>query len=351
MRLIVDAMSGDNAPQEIIKGCVEAAVEYGVHLTLVGDKEIVEKELRLLNAPTANFEIVHSSDIITMEDEPTKALRQKPEASMSIGLRLAKEDAGSVFISAGNTGALVTGGTLKRLGPGRLEGIDRPALAPFIPNRRNGSLLLDAGANADCKPLNLVQFAVMGSIYMEKVLGRSNPKVGLINIGTEETKGNELTKAAFALLKETRGINFIGNIEPREMPEGAADILVCDGFTGNVILKLTEGLATSLFGMLKEEMMKSISSKLGALLLKPGLRGFKRKLDYTEHGGAPLLGVNGGIIKAHGSSNARAMKNAIRQGKLYLENGVLSSIKNSIQSFKFMEDSHSCSKGANHLEQ
>jgi glycerol-3-phosphate acyltransferase PlsX len=340
MRLIVDVMSGDNAPLETIKGCVEAVVELGVKLTLVGDREVMERELKLLNAPLSNFELVHSTETITMDDKPAKALRQKPQSSMSIGLMLAKEDPNSVFISAGNTGALVAGGSLRRLGPGRLEGIDRPALAPFIPNRRNGSLLIDAGANAECKPLNLLQFAIMGSIYMEKVLGRSNPTVGLINIGTEETKGNELTRTAYAMLKETKGINFVGNVEPREMPKGAADILVCDGFTGNVILKLTEGLAVSLFGMLKEEMMKSVTTKLGALLLKPSFKGFKKKMDYTEHGGAPLLGVNGGIIKAHGSSNARAIMNAIRQGKLYLDNGVLSSIRDSIRDFDAIEKNH-----------
>ncbi|MDD2503367.1 MAG: phosphate acyltransferase PlsX [Clostridia bacterium] len=208
-----------------------------------------------------------------------------------------------------------------------MKGIDRPALTSLIPYRKRSTLLLDMGANTECKPENLVQFAIMGTVYMENVVGKKNPSVGLLNIGTEETKGSELYKSAYRLMKETKGINFVGNTEARDVPEGVVDILVCDGFTGNIVLKYTEGFAHSLVGMLKETMMKTTRSKLGALMLKPSLMQFKKGMDSTETGGAPLLGINGGIIKAHGSSNGTAIKNAIRQGKLYLENNVLQQIK------------------------
>ena len=236
---------------------------------------------------------------------------------------MVKEDRNSVFVSAGSTGALMAGGLLK---VGRIKGIDRPALAPLVPTRKLPVLLIDAGANADCKPINLVQFAIMGSVYMEKVVGRANPRVGLVNIGQEENKGNELTKEVYSLLKEQKNINFVGNVEARDIPEGVVDILVCDGFVGNTILKLTEGLAMTLFGILKEEFTKSFVTKMGALLLKPGLINIKNMMDYDEVGGAPLLGINGGIIKAHGSSKARAIENAIRQAKLFIENKVLENI-------------------------
>ncbi len=328
MRLIVDAMSGDHAPFEIIKGSVQAVLSYDISLTLVGDSKIIEAALSSQNAPMQRFEIIHTTEVITMEDVPVTAIKKKTDSSMVRGLSMLREDDNSVFISAGNTGALMAGGLLK---VGRIKGIDRPGLAPVLPNKKNGTLLIDVGANTESKPGNLLQFAMMGSIYMEKVLGRVNPTVGLVNIGTEASKGNDLCKAAYPLLKEAKGINFTGNIEARDIPEGLVDVLVCDGFTGNILLKYTEGLALSLFAMLKEELIKTPVRKLGAMLLKPGLRGFKNKLDYSEYGGAPLLGINGGIIKAHGSSNARAIQNAIRQGKVFLDNEVLKSIRASMQ--------------------
>jgi glycerol-3-phosphate acyltransferase PlsX len=274
------------------------------------------------------FKIIHTSQIISMEDKPVEAIKKKTDSSMVKAMELVREDPNSALISAGSTGALLAGGLLK---VGRIKGIDRPALTSVLPNRKDGTLLLDMGANTDVKPDNLAQFAMMGTVYMEKVLGRTNPTVGLLNVGTEETKGSELYKSAYQLLKEMKNINFAGNVEARDVPEGVVDIIVCDGFTGNIVLKYTEGLATSLFGMLKDEMMKTTRSKLGALLMKPGLRKFKKLMDYTEVGGAPLLGINGGIIKAHGSSNATAIKNAIRQGKLFLENGVLDSIRGAVE--------------------
>jgi glycerol-3-phosphate acyltransferase PlsX len=326
--IIVDGMGGDNAPKEIVKGCVEAAVEFNINIHLTGDGQRLEDELKKLNAPMDQFTITHTSQVITMEDSPVMAIRKKTDSSMVKGLEMVRQDPDSVLISAGNTGALMAGGLLK---VGRIKGIDRPALTSILPNRKNGTLLLDMGANTECKPENLAQFAMMGTVYMEKVVGRPNPTVGLLNIGTEETKGSELYKSAYKILGEMKNINFAGNVEARDVPEGVVDIIVCDGFTGNIVLKYTEGLAFSLFGMLKDEMMKTTRSKLGALLLKPGLRNFKKIMDYAEVGGAPLLGINGGIIKAHGSSNGTAIKNAIRQGKLFLENGVLDSIRGAVQ--------------------
>ncbi|NLC44496.1 MAG: phosphate acyltransferase PlsX [Clostridiales bacterium] len=324
MRIIVDGMGGDHAPKEIVKGSVEAALEYGIDITLTGDKQLLEEELKSLNAPMNRFEIIHTTQIITMEDSPVKAIKGKSDSSMVKAMEMIRKDSDSVLISAGSTGALLAGGLLK---VGRIKGIDRPALTALLPFRKRSTLLLDMGANTECKPDNLIQFAIMGTVYMESVVGIKNPTVGLLNIGTEETKGSELYKSAYKLMKETKGINFIGNIEAREVPEGVVDILVCDGFTGNIVLKYTEGFAHSIFSMLKESMMKSTRGKLGAFLLKPSLMSLKKGLDSNEIGGAPLLGINGGIIKAHGSSNGTAIKNAIRQGKLYAENDVLRQIK------------------------
>ena len=242
---------------------------------------------------------------------------------------MVKEQEAEAFISAGNTGALLSGGLLI---VGRIKGIDRPALTSVYPTKKGLSLLVDAGANADCKAKYLHQFAIMGSIYSEKILGVHNPKVGLVNIGVEEGKGNELVKETFKILNES-DINFYGNLEARDIPEGKVDVLVCDGFVGNIILKLTEGVAKNIFSMLKEEFTKNIATKLGALLLKPGLMGFKKKIDYSEYGGAPLLGVKGAVIKAHGSSNEKAIKNAIKQAKLFVENEVLDKIEEDINKF------------------
>jgi glycerol-3-phosphate acyltransferase PlsX len=331
MKIIVDAMGGDHAPGEIIQGCIDAVHEYDISLILVGREDILRDELTKRQAPKEKFEIMHASEVIGTQESPVAAIRKKKDSSMVKAFKLLKEDPERVFVSAGNTGALMAGGLLK---VGRIKGIDRPALAPMIPNLGQGTLLIDAGANADCKVENLVQFAIMGSIYIERVLGRKNPTVGLVNIGEEETKGNELTKAAYQMLKDTEFIHFIGNIEPRDIPQGVVDVLVCDGFVGNTILKLTEGLAISLFGMLKEEFTQNTITKIGALMLKPGLRKIKASMDYAEHGGAPLLGIKGGIIKAHGSSNARAIKNAIRQGMLFIEHQVLKTIMDSVNTPK-----------------
>ena len=327
MKIIVDVMGGDHAPVEILKGCVDAVNEYKIDLTLIGPENIIKEHLSALSAPLDAFEIVNASQVIEPDEAPVIAIKRKKDSSMVKGFEMLRQEPSSAFISAGSTGALMAGGLLK---VGRIKGIGRPALAPLIPTRKEPVLLVDAGANAECKPENLVQFAIMGTVYMEKVLGRKNPTVGLVNIGTEEGKGNELTKATYSLLKEQSNINFFGNVEARDIPAGIVDIIVCDGFTGNIILKLTEGLASSLFGIMKEQFTKGFVSKMGALLLKPSLKGLKDSMDYAEHGGAPLLGVNGGIIKAHGSSDARAIKNAIRQGKRFIDMQVLENIRSNI---------------------
>lgn len=326
MKIVVDAMGGDLGVKVTVKGTVDAVKEYGVNVILVGKKELIEEELKKYQYTDDHIEIVNADEVITNEDKPVKAIRRKKNSSMVVGLTLVKEKKADAFISAGNTGALLSGGLFI---VGRIKGIERAALAPVYPTKKGVSLLIDAGANADCKPKYLQQFAIMGSIYAEKVLNIKEPKVGIVNIGVEEGKGNELTREAFQLLSES-DIDFYGNLEARDIPEGYADVMVCDGFVGNIILKLTEGLAYSIFQVLKEEFTKNLLTKIGALILKPGLKNFKKKLDYTEYGGAPLLGVKGAVIKAHGSSDSKAIKNAIRQAKVFAENKVLERIEQDI---------------------
>lgn len=319
MIIAIDGMGGDHAPQEIIKGCMLALEAYqDISLVIVGQQEAIEKELTKYKTYHNRISIQNASDIITTREAPVSGIRNKKDSSMVVGLEMVKEKKSQAFISAGSTGALMAGSLLK---VGRIKGIDRPALAPIIPTKKQGVLLLDVGANSECRTLNLVQFAMMGSIYMEKAFERSNPKVALVNIGEEEEKGTELVKSAYKALK-TAPCNFVGNVEARDLFEGNVDVLVCDGFTGNIILKLTEGLADTIFTMLKLEFMRNILTKLAALILKPGLRNFRKKMDYTEYGGAPFLGIDGCIIKAHGSSNAIAIKNAIRQARNFIKGNV-----------------------------
>lgn len=327
MKIAVDAMGGDNAPFATVEGSIEAVKEYDVDIILVGKKDVIEKELIKHNYTGSKIQVVNADEVITNDDKPVKAIKQKQNSSMVVAMNMVKNKEADAVISAGSTGALLTGGLFIVK---RIKGIDRAALAPVYPTKRGISLLLDAGANTDCRPKYLQQFAVMGSIYCEKVLKKENPKVGLINIGEEQGKGNELTKEAYELLSNSE-LNFYGNLEARDIPEGHVDVMVADGFIGNIVLKLTEGLASTIFSMLKEEFMKSFVTKLGALILKPGLRKFKNRLDYSEYGGAPLLGVKGAVIKAHGSSNANAIKNAIRQAKIFVENNVIDKIEEDIK--------------------
>lgn len=325
--IYVDGMGGDNAPYEIVKGCVLAANEYNVHVSIIGVQKIIQKELDKHKHIKEKITIIDATEIVNNEDEPVFVIKNKKDSSLVKGMDLVRKNHDSVLISAGNTGALLAGGLLKI---GRIKGILRPALAPIIPTQKNPCLLIDAGANADCKPKQLQQFAIMGSIYMQEVLGKSKPKVGLVNIGSEETKGNELTKESYKLLKESN-LNFIGNVEARDIPYGVADIIVCDGFTGNVILKLTEGLSSFIMQSLKDQILLTLKGKIGGIFLKSSLSDFKKKFDYTEYGGAPFLGINGGLIKAHGSSDANAIKNAIRQGIKYLDQEVTSIIEEEIK--------------------
>ncbi|MGI6697939.1 MAG: phosphate acyltransferase PlsX [Clostridia bacterium] len=326
MRIAVDAMGGDNAPVEVVKGCIRALErDRRLQLIIVGKEESIRDSLG--GYQTERISIVNAAQVISAEDAPVEAIRKKKDSSMVMGMDLVKRKEAGAFISAGNTGALLAG-ALFRIG--RIKGIDRPALAPVLPTLRGGAMLIDAGANAECKPVNLLQFGMMGSAYMKGVLGVQNPRVALVNIGTEQGKGNALTKEAYALLEKS-GLNFIGNIEARSIPEGAADVLVCDGFVGNVILKLTEGLAMALFSQLKAEFTAGVASKLAAAVLKPGLKKLKDRMDYKQYGGAPLLGIAGGCIKAHGSSDALAIENAIMQAIRFIENKVEQTITENVK--------------------
>ncbi|HZK37907.1 MAG TPA: phosphate acyltransferase PlsX [Clostridia bacterium] len=326
MRIVIDAMGGDNAPVATVKGAVEAVKSYNIDVILTGNESMIEEQLAKYDYAREKIEIVHCSEIITNEDKPVSAIREKKDSSMAVALKLVKEKKADAIVSAGNTGALLAGGLLIL---GRIKGIDRPALAPPYPTTDGMSVLIDGGANSDCKPRNLLEFGIMGSVYAEKVFEIKKPSVCIVNIGIEEEKGSEIVKEAHKLCKNGP-FNFKGNIEARDIPAGYADVIVCDGFTGNVILKLTEGLADSIFRLLKEEFVKNTLRKIGASLLKSGFKDFKERFDYTEYGGAPFLGVKGVLIKAHGSSDAKAVKNAIRQGIKFVENNVIDDIAEKI---------------------
>ena len=322
MRIAIDAMGGDHAPDEIVKGALEAANEWkDTHYILVGDSRRIEASLAGASAP--NLEIRHASEVIATDEEPVRAVRRKKDASMVVAGRLVKEGEADALVSAGNTGALMAVGLLV---VGRIEGIERPGLAPMLPTQDDqGVLALDLGANMDAKPEHLLQYALMGSIYQRQVLGNAKPRVGLLNVGTEEAKGNELTKAAYELL-EAAPIQFVGNVEARDVLQRNCDVIVCDGFAGNIMLKAMEGAAGMILGILKEEFTRNRRTKLAAAIMMPGLRGLRKKMDYKEHGGAPLLGVNGVVIKSHGSSDARALKNGLRQARVALKGNLVQSI-------------------------
>ncbi|NLY67003.1 MAG: phosphate acyltransferase PlsX [Tissierellia bacterium] len=326
MKIIVDGMGGDKGHKEVVKGSVDAVKELGVEIIIVGKEDAIEEELKKYDYPNNTIEILNANDVITNDDEPALAIRRKKDSSMVVGLKALTENKGVGFVSCGSTGALLAGGLFIVK---RIKGIERAALAAPYPTTKGMSLLIDSGANVDCKPEYLKQFAIMGSIYCEKVLGYRSPKVGLANIGTEEAKGNTIVKEAYNLLKESN-INFIGNVEARDIPQGVCDVIVCDGFVGNIILKLTEGMAITILSMIKEELTSNFKSKIGALLLKSQFSSLKDKMDYREYGGAPLLGLKQPVIKAHGSSDALAIKNAIRQVKNFVENKVINLIEDDI---------------------
>lgn len=331
MKIIVDAMGGDNAPEEIVRGVIEAKAELNIDITLVGNKSQIEKILVNQKVNINDYEIVNADEVIINNESPTMAIRRKKNSSLVIGMNLLKQGDGDAFISAGSTGAVLAGGLFIL---GRIKGIDRPALAPILPGKNGPFLLIDAGANAECKVKNILQFAIMGSIYTNNALKIKNPSVGLVNIGSEEEKGTEFTKQCYEHLKQMN-LNFTGNIEGREIPKGITNVVLCDGFTGNLILKMYEGVAETIFDILKEEIISTTRGKIGGLLLKPVFKKFKKEFDYTEHGGAILLGVNKTVIKAHGSSNAKAIKNAVRQAMECVSNDVVGKIDKEIEKNSF----------------
>lgn len=311
VRVAVDAMGGDNAPGEIVKGAAEAVNERTeIKVILVGKEERIKSELSKYTYKEEQIEIVNAEEVIETAEPPVMAIRKKKDSSIVVAMNLVKRGEADAFVSAGSSGAILVGGQLL---VGRIKGVERPPLAPLIPTTKGVSLLIDCGANVDARPSHLVQFAKMGSIYMENVVGIKNPKVAIVNIGAEEEKGNMLVKETFPLLKNCPDINFIGSIEAREIPNGQADVIVCEAFVGNVILKLYEGVGAALFGKIKQGMMSTLRSKIGALLLKPALKKTLKSFDASQYGGAPLLGLNGLVVKTHGSSKANEVRNSIIQ--------------------------------------
>ena len=331
MKVIVDAMGGDNAPHAIVEGCIAGLKENKkLSVTLVGKQDAVEAELNKYDYDKSRVSVVNATQTIEMAEPAVDAIRKKKDSSMVVAMKLLKESPQSVFITAGSTGATVAGSTLIVR---RIKGVKRPALAALVPTKKEKMLVLDVGANSDCRPSFLAQFALMGSIYMQKVEGVKNPRVGLVSNGSEDEKGNELTKAAFKLIQKMP-VDFKGNTEARELMSGDYDVMVADGFTGNVVIKFLEGLAGALMFMLKGELKKSLRTKIGAALAIPAFRGFKKNMDYKEYGGALLLGINGGILKAHGSSDATAIKSTLGQAAHFIEGDVIEVIKNEILKIK-----------------
>ena len=315
MKIIVDAFGGDNAPLEIIKGCAQAISEFDdLSIILTGDEGKILKVTGDNNVSLDRIEIHHCTEVITMEDHADAVLKTKKDSSMAVGLNLLKNGEGDAFISAGNSGALCMGATLSIK---RIKGIKRPAFSPVMPSAKGFFMLVDGGANVDCRPEMLLQFAVMGSVYMEKVMKIKNPRVGLANVGTEEHKGNEFYQTTYKLLKESN-LNFVGNVEGRDIPQSACDVLVCDGFTGNLILKTYEGVAMVVMQEIKNMFYGSIRGKLSAALVLPDLKKLKKRLDHNTYGGAPVLGASKPVFKAHGSAKAVTIKNAIRISRDYV---------------------------------
>lgn len=328
LTIAVDVMGGDYAPLETVKGCVEAAeMNSALKLLLVGREAEIRAELAKYPANGSNISVVNASEVITNDESPTAAIRKKKDSSIVVGLSMLKSGEAGAFVSAGSTGALLTGALLLA---GRIKGVDRPALATLLPNKTGKALLIDSGANVDCKPEFLRQFAIMGSLYMEHIQRIAAPRVGLANIGAEREKGNALTKEAYELLENT-GLNFVGNIEARDIPLGAADVVVCDGFTGNIILKYTEGFAKAMLSIIKQELMSGLITKIGAALAGSAFRRLKPRFDASEVGGAAFLGLNGLVVKAHGSSDAKAMRNAVFQCQKFLENDIAAKIADKLR--------------------
>ena len=327
MKIIVDAFGGDNAPLEVIKGSIMAAEKLGVEIILVGNQNEIKGVATANQLKLGDIKIKHTEQMMEICDDPSLILKEKSESSMAVGLKLLANGDGDAFVSAGSTAALVVGSTFIVK---RLKGIKRAALATILPTGDSPSMLLDVGANAECRPEMLVQFGIMGSCYMNKIMGVAKPKIGLVNIGSEPTKGRQLDIDSHAALQKAP-INFIGNVEAREIPEGKCDVLVADGFTGNIALKLYEGMGSFFAKTLKGMLMDGIKSKIAAFLILGKVKAFKKKMDYSEYGGAPLLGTARPVIKAHGSSKSLAFYNAIRQAKVFVETNVIGEISASLQ--------------------
>ena len=338
MKIIVDAMGGDFAPQAAVEGAVMAAREFGIDVVLVGRTAEIQSCMQEIGGQIpSGVEVVNAEQVVTMEDDPARVVREKKDSSMGMGLTMLRDGGGDGFVTAGSTGALLSGATLI---PKRIRGIRRAALSPVIPNKEGGALLVDCGANAECTPEYLMQFAFMGSYYVSRVLGRKNPRVGLLNNGTEAGKGTQLQKETYVLLQAAhaaRKLNFIGNVEARSVLLGGVDVVVTDGFTGNVLLKGIEGTAMYLMGELKSVFKQSAKGKFAALLVKSGLMGLKAKLDISEVGGTALLGITKPVIKAHGNSDAKTMRSAIRQARDLAQAGIIEDIEANIDSIKLQQ--------------
>lgn len=322
MKIIIDAMGGDHAPQAPIEAGVQAAKVLDVDIVFVGKTDVLQAELRKYQYPAEKIRIVHAETLISNHEEPAKAVRSKKDSSIVVAANLLKDGEGDALLSMGNTGALLAAGLLI---VGRIKGILRPALATLLPSAKGPKMLIDAGANTNCKPENLVQFGIMGSLYMSGVMDIKNPTVGLMSNGEEEGKGDELTKETYPLLQQAP-VNFIGNIEGRDVMEGNADVITCDGFVGNVILKTVEGMGSVVGSEIKNLFTRNLLTKLGAAFVMKGIKDFRKKMDYREYGGAPLLGTKKPVIKGHGSSDAKAVFNAIRQAKKFVETGMIDEI-------------------------
>lgn len=334
MKIAVDAMGSDYAPEQIVLGAIEAAKEYQCEIILVGDQEQIEKVLHKNDINGLNISVRHASEVIGMHEHPGAAVRKKKDSSVVVAAKLVKDKECVAAISAGSTGAGVAAALF---GLGRIKGIDRPTIATPMPNINGTTVLLDSGANVDSKPRHLLQSAIMGSLYAEYVLGIKTPRVGLLNIGEEETKGNEQALATYPLLRQLKTVNFIGNAEGRDIPRGTVDVVVCDGFVGNVVLKFGEGLAGAILQLIKDTIKGSgLITKLASLMVLPALKTLKKKIDYAEYGGAPLLGVDGCFIICHGSSKAKAIKNAIRVAIEFTDNKVVEHIRENIAKEGFL---------------
>lgn len=327
-KVVLDAMGGDNAPEAPVQGAVDAVnARDDIKVYLVGQEDVVKEELSKYTYPEDHIEVIHASEVIEMAEPPVEAIRKKKQSSIVVGMNMVKQREADAFVSAGSSGAVLVGGQVL---VGRIKGIQRPPLAPLIPTEKGVSLLIDCGANVDARAEHLVQFAKMGSIYMENIVGVKNPRVAIVNIGAEEEKGNALVKETIPLLKECKEINFVGSIEAREIPRGQADVIVCEAFVGNVILKLYEGLSSTLIGVIKKGLMSTLKSKIGAALALPALKKTLKDFDATEYGGAPLLGLNGLVVKTHGSSKAKEITNSILQCVSFKEQDINGKIKENI---------------------